>query len=68
MKVEALGKSKRRPFDQVACFVEDTRVVFGNNIEGRGVVDSVKPPGRCELSYIKYTTLALHFQANLRRI
>jgi hypothetical protein len=42
-------KSKHRPADQAACFVEDKRVVVGT-IEGRSVVGSEKPPGRCELA------------------
>lgn len=56
-------KSKRRPFGQAACLVEVKRVVVGN-MEGRSVVGSEKPPGRTELCYIKYTTTALHIQAN----
>jgi hypothetical protein len=65
VKVTLSDKSKRRLFDQAACFAEDKRVVVGN-IEGRSVVGSEKPPGRRELCYIKYTTIALHFQAILR--
>lgn len=60
-------KSKHRPADQAACLVEDKRVVV-DNMEGRSVVGSEKPPGRCELCCINYTTIASHVQANLRRI
>lgn len=63
-------KSERRSFDQAACFVEDEGVVIRSivAIEDRRVVGSEKPPARSELYYNKYTTLALHIQANWRRI